>query len=82
MQTEWFMLMAMGYAGTVRAGVTARLRQEEAEASILEMLQADPDAERVHLLRSQVSETGLRKWIPVSYARRSAPGRIIPPGER
>lgn len=81
MQTEWFMMMAMSYGANVRAAITARTTREIGEASILEMLERDPDAERVHLLISEAAPTGLRNWKPVAYARRSAPGRIIPPGE-
>lgn len=82
MQTEWFMLMAMGYSANVRLAITARLRHDEAEETIHDMLRHDPDAERAHILRSQVTENGIRKWVPVTTIRRTPDGALIPIGAR
>lgn len=80
MQTEWFMLMAMGYSANVRLGVTARVTQDEAVETIHDMLRHDPDAERAHVLRSKVTENGIRKWEPVITIRRARTGELIEQG--
>ena len=80
MQTEWFMVMGIGYSGNVRGAVTARICEEQGIDALFDLLHRDPDAERSHLLRAKVSENGLRNWVPVKTIRRAASGAFIEQG--
>lgn len=80
MKVDWFMLMVMGYSANVRLAITSRLSQEEGEETLHDMMRHDPDAERGHLLRSQVTENGIRKWVPVTTVRRAPSGAFVPIG--
>lgn len=80
MKTEWFMIMGMGYSANVRMGITARVSEDEGVDTLFDILRNDPDAERAHLLRSQVTETGIRKWVPVKTIRRARDGALIEQG--
>ena len=80
MRTDWFMVMGMGYSANVRMAVTARVSEEEGIDTLYDILRNDPDAERAHLLRSQVTEYGLRKWMPIKTIRRARDGELLEQG--
>lgn len=78
MTRQWTMIIALGYAASVRWALTEYCSENDAHDTAGAMLRQDRDVERVHILHRAPKSLAPQNWQPVAcWVRdRSEPATI------